>query len=153
MNCPADYRAGVTEQRRDLAEMLTRLAYVFTEAERPVLDEQGVTMWEYVVLLALREGPARSQARLAELSGRDKTRLIPILDSLAASGLVSREPDPADRRNRIVGLTDAGRTRVEACREGIRVREAGLLADLPAADRAAFVRRLHDCADQLTPWP
>ena len=51
------------------------------------------------MLSGLVDGPAQTQARLAEAVGRDKTRLIPILDALEARGLVTRAPDPADRRN------------------------------------------------------
>ncbi|HZZ47436.1 MAG TPA: MarR family transcriptional regulator [Pseudonocardia sp.] len=143
----------MTQQRRDLGEMLMRLGNAFVAAEGPVLAARDLVMWDYVVLLALREGPARSQARLAELAGRDQTRLIPILDRLASAGLVRREPDPADRRSRVVELTGEGRVLVEACRADIRARESELLAAVPEHDRAAFVERLQQVADSLTPWP
>ena len=143
----------MTWQRRDLGEMLMRLGNAFVAAEVPILAARDLAMWDYVVLLALREGPARSQARLAEIAGRDQTRLIPILDRLASAGLVRRDPDPADRRSRVVELTGDGRDLVEACRADIRAREAELLARLPELDRSAFVERLHQAADALAPWP
>jgi DNA-binding MarR family transcriptional regulator len=62
---------------------------------------------------------------------------------------VAREPDPADRRNRVVSITAAGREVLGACRGAIRAMEADLLADVPPADRAAFVRTL----EQLAPRP
>lgn len=129
-------------QRHDLGAMFVRLGRAMVEAERPVLAGLGVEMWDYVVLAALRRAPARSQARLAEVAGRDKTRLIPILDRLEGRGLVRRTPDPADRRNRIVELTDAGDELVTACRAAIRRMEAGLLADLSEPERTAFIASL-----------
>lgn len=143
----------MAEQRHDLGAMLVRLGNALVTAEHPVLRRHGIEMWDYVVLLALRDGPARSQARLAEVTGRDKTRLIPILDRLADAGLVGRRPDPADRRNRIVQLTDPGRALVDACQGGIRRMERDLLAELPEADRAAFVDLLRRVTELVAPWP
>ncbi|MCO1658743.1 winged helix-turn-helix transcriptional regulator [Pseudonocardia sp. S2-4] len=99
-------------------------------------------MWDYAVLAALESGPAQTQARLAAAIGRDKTRLIASLDRLEGRGLVAREPDPADRRNRIVTLTPDGRALLAGCRADVRAMEEGLLADVPADDRAAFLRTL-----------
>ena len=56
--------------------------------ELPVLAAHGLSMWEYVVLSGLVDGPPQTQARLAEAVGRDKTRIIPILDALEARGLL-----------------------------------------------------------------
>ncbi|WP_037067797.1 MarR family winged helix-turn-helix transcriptional regulator [Pseudonocardia acaciae] len=134
-------------QRHDLGAMFVRLGHAMVEAERPVLSGLGVEMWDYVVLAALRRAPARSQARLAETAGRDKTRLIPILDRLERRGLVRRTPDPADRRNRIVELTEAGEELVASCRSAIRRMEARMLADLPEPERAAFVASLERVSD------
>ncbi|HEX4251559.1 MAG TPA: winged helix DNA-binding protein, partial [Pseudonocardia sp.] len=80
----------------------------------------------------------------------DTTRLIPILDRLEARGLLRRTPDPADRRNRIVRLTDAGTQLVTDSQAAIRQMEARLLADLPDDERAAFITQLERVADLIT---
>ncbi|MFC9357564.1 hypothetical protein ACFTZB_13450 [Rhodococcus sp. NPDC057014] len=58
-------------------------------AELPVLFGHGLTMWGYVVLLALDEHPLRTQPALAETIGADKTRIIGVLDDLQDRGLIS----------------------------------------------------------------
>jgi DNA-binding MarR family transcriptional regulator len=121
--------------RRDLGDALYRLARLVAEREVPVLRGHGVEMWDYVVLGGLEHGPAPTQSQLATAVGRDKTRLIPILDRLEARGLLRRTPDPGDRRNRVVALTDAGRALLAACRASVRVMEGELLADLDPAEQ------------------
>lgn len=136
-------------RHRELAEAFIRLARVAADAETPVLDAHGLAMWDYSVLVGLGAGPARTQAQLADAVGRDRTRLIPILDRLEARGLVHRTPDPADRRNRIVRLTEAGREVLDACRAGIAEVERDLMAELDPRQREAFRDTLDRLADRL----
>ena len=126
--------------RRDLAAMLHPLLRALLAAERPVLARHGVSMWGYVVLNALAEGSTRTQAALAEAIGADKTRIIRTLDELQEAGWISRHPDPADRRARLLDITAEGRRVRQAVRKQIRANESRWLARLPAADRQAFLR-------------
>jgi DNA-binding MarR family transcriptional regulator len=135
------------EQRHDLGAAFARLTRMMIEAETPVLRAHDVEMWDYAVLSALEAGAAPTQSELAAAVGRDKTRLIPILDRLEARGLLRRTPDPADRRNRVVALTDEGRDLVRSCRAGIRGVEAEVLAAIDPEERAVFVAVLDRLAD------
>lgn len=119
--------------------MLHALTRTVVDAEVPVLRAHGVEMWDYVVLGRLERGAAPTQAQLAAAVGRDKTRLIPILDRLEVRGLVRRTPDPGDRRNRIVALTDAGRDLLAECRASVRALETTLLADVTPDERATLI--------------
>ena len=78
----------------------------------------------------------------AHAIGYDKTRLIARLDELEADGLVTREPDPSDRRARRVNLTAAGRARHTAAQSDIRAMEDELLATLPPAERKLLLNVL-----------
>ncbi|MGI5129639.1 MarR family winged helix-turn-helix transcriptional regulator [Pseudonocardia sp. CA-107938] len=133
-------------ERRDLGDLLASLVRVVVERETPLLEERGLDMWEYVVLLRLAGGAAPTQAQLAAAVRRDKTRLIPILDRLAARGLLERTPDPADRRNRIVALTDEGRALLADCRAAVAAMEDELLGTLRPEDAAALRRALEAVA-------
>jgi DNA-binding MarR family transcriptional regulator len=57
------------------------------------------------------------------------------IDRLESAGLVSRNPDPQDKRGVLVRLTDAGRTRVDAAFADLIDRERDLLGSLTADDR------------------
>ena len=138
----ADQRDQRREQgeRRDLAAMLHPLTRALVAAELPVLARHGISMWGYIVLNALEDGPARTQAALAQAIGADKTRIIATLDELQQAGLISREPDPADRRVRLLGITEAGRRVRAAAQVAIQANEDRVLARLEPADRRSFLR-------------
>jgi DNA-binding MarR family transcriptional regulator len=128
--------------RSDLAAMAVRLGRALMVLEQPILAGHDLSMWGYAVLSVLRSEPVRTQTALARAIGADKTRLIPVLDELQRRGLIEREPDPADRRVRLLRLTRAGRDLQASVQARIRAEEVRLLALLPTSDRAAFVRSL-----------
>jgi DNA-binding MarR family transcriptional regulator len=130
------------DDRPDLGAMVVRLGRTLIEMERPILAAHGISMWGYIVLTALRDEPMRAQAALAKAIGADKTRIIGVLDELQERGLIEREPDPADRRVRLLALTAAGRRLHAAVQGHIRTAEEILLSQVTAADRAAFLRTL-----------
>jgi DNA-binding MarR family transcriptional regulator len=135
----------------ELAAAFDRLTRRAVALELPVLAAHGLTMWEYVVLSGLVDGPAQTQARLAEAVGRDKTRIIPILDALEARGLLVRSPDPADRRNKIVALTGPGSALRTAVAMAIRAAEQEVLGSLDAAERRTFRELLGRLYEEARP--
>ncbi len=136
------------DDRPDLGVLAHRLTRAIATAEAPILASHELSMWEYVVLTALGSGPAPTQAQLAAATGRDQTRLIPVLEGLEDRGLLGRAPDPDDRRRRVVTLSASGRSVLSACRAAIRALEVRLLDDLDTADREPFVRALERLADR-----
>jgi DNA-binding MarR family transcriptional regulator len=128
--------------RPDLAAMIAPLQRALIAAELPVLRAHELSMWGYVVLSALDGQPARTQAALAEVIGADKSRIIGVLDELEAAGLLQRTRDPADRRARLVAVTDEGRRKRRAVQVDIQRGEDELLAKVSVADREAFLRVL-----------
>jgi DNA-binding MarR family transcriptional regulator len=134
--------------RPDLAAMMAPLLRELAAAEVPVLEEHGLSMWGYSVLLALDRTPMRTQAALADAISADKTRIIPTLDELQRQGYIERRPDPGDRRVRLLTITDAGRTVKDAAQADIQRGEDRWLAKLPATDRAAFLRALQRLTEQ-----
>ncbi|WP_067471105.1 MarR family winged helix-turn-helix transcriptional regulator [Nocardia amamiensis] len=135
--------------RPDLAAMIVPLGRALMAAELPVLDRHELSMWGYAVLLGLGAEPAYTQAALAKAIGADKTRIIGVLDELQRRGLISREPDPADRRVNLVALTETGRALRDRAQRDIQDREDRLLERLPAADRRVFLRALRTLSDAV----
>ncbi|QEC49520.1 MarR family transcriptional regulator [Baekduia soli] len=133
-------------EREDLGALFARITRRLIEAERPLLEARGLSMWGYVVLSHLSHRPASTQLALARAIGYDKTRLIGVLDDLERDGLVTRVPDPADRRARIVELTPAGRDRHRDARDDIGAMEDAFLGALSDGRRAALRRTLAQLA-------
>jgi DNA-binding MarR family transcriptional regulator len=126
----------------DLGALFARITRRLIDAERPLLDVHGLSMWAYIVLSHLARQPADTQLALAQSIGYDKSRLIGLLDELERDGLITRAPDPTDRRARIVTLTEAGEARHAAVRTDIRAMEEELLKDLSPAERTRLRRTL-----------
>jgi DNA-binding MarR family transcriptional regulator len=126
----------------DLGALLAGATRRLIEAERPLLAERGLTMWAYIALSHLAAAPAGSQLELATAMGYDKTRLIALLDELETGGLLTREPDPRDRRARVIALTAAGRKRHAGARRAIAAMEERVLDGLSDTDRRRLRRAL-----------
>lgn len=137
-----------TQRRPDLAALLAPLLRELAAAEVPVLEEHGLTMWGYSVLVALDRAPMRTQAALAEAINADKTRIIPVLEELQRSGYIERHPAPDDRRVRLLAITETGRAVKDAAQTAIQRGEDRWLSRLPAAERATFLRLLQQLAGE-----
>jgi DNA-binding MarR family transcriptional regulator len=137
--------------REDLGAVFARITRRLIAAERPLLAAHGLSMWAYIVLSHLAHQPAGTQLALAEAIHYDKTRLIGLLDELERDGLITRKPDPADRRARTVGLTPAGRARHAAAQADVRAMEDEFLGDLSATDRERLRRVLSRLAPERQP--
>ncbi|MBM7494637.1 MarR family winged helix-turn-helix transcriptional regulator [Micromonospora luteifusca] len=92
----------------------------------------------YQVLTAAINGPARNQGAIAEELGIDRTVLTYLIDDLERPGFVARRADPADRRNRLVDVTDVGRASWEQRRLALRRVESHLLGALAPAESATL---------------
>lgn len=82
------------------------LARRFDEALRPV----GLTSGQFSLLMSLNRPKPPSIGSVAALLAMDRTTLTANLKPLERRRLVETAVDPADRRGRLLTLTEAGRT-------------------------------------------
>jgi DNA-binding MarR family transcriptional regulator len=94
----------------------------------------------YLVLMALAETEDKppTQLELAGQVGLDRTVMTYLLDDLEKLDLLSRRPNPQDRRARHVIMTDEGRSQLQHIRTEIAAAESRLLAELSEQQRAQF---------------
>lgn len=130
-----------------LATTLIRLARHLELARRETLANRELEVWEYDVLLALRTTDDKAGLSPGALVGATQVAsgtMTNRIDRLARRGLVTREPDPADRRGVLVRLTPTGRRRVDQARGDVRKAEAHLLDALGARKRQQLSTALAD---------
>jgi DNA-binding MarR family transcriptional regulator len=89
----------------------------------------------YLVLTAVAQGQPRSQLALAQQLAVDKTAMTYLLDELEGAGLVTRRPDPADRRARQVAVTAEGSKLLKQFAQRLEAAEANVLSALNTAER------------------
>ena len=65
-----------------------------------------------------------------------------LLDTLERRGLVSRRPDPDDRRKQLVSLTPAGRALVDKIRPEIVALQTAIMAGLSDSDRLHLLQSM-----------
>lgn len=131
---------------------VSRLATLLDRARQVAFAEFDIVLWEFDVLAALRRSgepyelsPGRLLRDTMVTSGTMTNRV----DRLTARGLVSRRPDPRDRRGVLVQLTDTGRAVVDGALESLLVSEQELLAELSAEDRADLAHLLRKLGRRL----
>ncbi len=76
------------------------------ELRDPGID---ISRYHFEVLKVLHDSGKMSISELGDILVISKTQMTRLTSELSATGKISREPDPTDRRKSIVSLTDEGR--------------------------------------------
>ncbi|BCY06569.1 MarR family winged helix-turn-helix transcriptional regulator [Actinoplanes sp. L3-i22] len=134
----------------DVSRLLNEAGHTLTNRLAGALAEVDLTPRTQCVLVhALEE--ERTQIQLAALAGLDKTTMVSTVDDLERRGLAERRPSAADRRARIIAVTEKGRLAAEEGQRIVdRVHDEALSA-FPAEARATFLTLLEAmAADQVS---
>jgi DNA-binding MarR family transcriptional regulator len=127
---------------------ISRLARELEQRLEPVYREQGLEPGWYDVLATLRRIGPPYRLRPTEFSNTlmlTSSGTTKRLDRLERAGLITRAPDPDDRRGTLITLTDAGRELVDKASEAHLENERRLVSALTAAERrelADLLRKL-----------
>ena len=136
----------------DLSFMLAHAAHVLATRMTAAFAEIGVTPRDYCVLYHAASGEL-TQIELARVSDLDKTTMVVTLDELEEAGYAERRPSRADRRARVVVVTDEGKRLVAAGHEIADRVHAEVLAELPPASRGVFADSLTQLVSGLLAEP
>jgi MarR family transcriptional regulator, lower aerobic nicotinate degradation pathway regulator len=109
------------------------------------LATDGLRRQHFLVLSALAERGAASQAALGRRLLIDRSDMHALLGDLERDGLVARVRDEHDRRRMLVDLTPAGARTLKRLDKRIDAAQEALVAPLSTADR----RQLHRLLTQL----
>lgn len=115
--------------------LLSRLGLAFKAQALSRAEQTGFELYDYSVLAILSEGARETQATIADALAVDPSRLVALLDSLEARGMILRQRDPHDRRRHVVSITAAGRREFARISVIARQLEDEFMAPLDAASR------------------
>jgi DNA-binding MarR family transcriptional regulator len=138
---------------KEVTGRIVRLASRFQQAYADTFGPLGLNDGDYGVLAPLRRAGAPHELTPTELA---KHRMMTsggmtaALDRLERKGLVTRVPNPSDRRGSLVRLTDVGRDVIDEAMTQHVLTEQRLVAGLDAHEQAqlrALLRKLLRAVD------
>lgn len=122
----------------DLGQALGALLRRYLEGARSVVEDLPGGPRGFQILTIADEGVCSNQATIALRLGIDRTVMTYLVDDLEKGGLVTRRPDPADRRARQVVLTAKGKKALRASSAGIGDVERDVLGGLTDDEAQVF---------------
>jgi DNA-binding MarR family transcriptional regulator len=108
------YRADDYRAVDSIGHLIRRVYTVMLGRAEAVFGEQGFTLMQWIVLLYLRDGLARTASEIAREFSHDSGALTRVIDRLEERGLVSRQRSERDRRVVELELTAEGRRTIDA---------------------------------------
>jgi MarR family transcriptional regulator, transcriptional regulator for hemolysin len=133
------------ERPDNLGWLLSTVSHSLTTELTAALEDVSVTPRAYCVLSTALQGE-HTQTALAQAVGLDKTTMVVTIDALERAGLVERRTSSADRRARVIAVTEAGRAKVAEGERIVDRIQADVLSTLSPESRAAFVDALRQLA-------
>lgn len=110
-----------------------------TSAKTKALRPHGVTVPQYVTLMALKILPSQSAAQLARTISLSPQTMATILKNLEDKSLITRQPSPIHTRVVLIGLTEEGERRATAA-DAAAQRVEQVIADAFPPDEWARAR-------------
>jgi DNA-binding MarR family transcriptional regulator len=124
---------------------LLRVTSLLERRFEQLCRDEGITFWGFTMLSALRR--AGSPFRLTPSQLQSAAMVSPAaitkrIDRLEELGLVLREPDPADRRGALIGLTSGGRELADRLGSRYLADERAAIAALDPREQRSLARQL-----------
>lgn len=114
-----------------------------------VLRPVEVTPTQYTALTVLSRRSGLTAAELARNAFVTAQSAAGLIGSLETRGLISRSPDPADRRRLVIRLTTGGRELLDRVEDEVVAVERQLLSALTPAEGQALRRYVNLCRNAL----
>jgi DNA-binding MarR family transcriptional regulator len=105
-------------------------------------SKRGLTPEKWFVLARLRHDAPLRQSELVESALEDGPNVSRLVDAMVNAGLVDRSLDPADRRGRVLDLTEHGRALANELHERAVVERARVFAGFSEDDLTVLTAAL-----------
>lgn len=154
MSKPGVPRSGARRSApaSDAEELVTAVlsasrALVAVSARSLAKVEGVVTVTQLRTLVVLDGHGEMNLNRLAELLSVTPSTAMRMIDRLLAADLVTRQDNPSNRREVVLGLTDQGKQVVREVTGARRAEIARIVKAMPASQRTGLIKALRAFAD------
>ncbi|MFB8180689.1 MarR family winged helix-turn-helix transcriptional regulator [Streptomyces sp. NPDC055966] len=130
--------AGPAEAGPSVLYLLKRTELVVRARLEELVRPAGITALQYTALTVLDRHDGVSAARLARDSFVTAQSMADMVRALEARDLIRREPNPRNRREKVILLTESGRDLLSAYAEPARELEHRMLQDLTPQEVTHF---------------
>ena len=136
--------------RDGFASLIARIARQWRRAVDRRLQPFGLTeaTWLPLIHIARAAAPMRQKDLSASLV-LDGSSVVRLLDALEAAGLIERRGENADRRAKIIGLTEQGRAIIDQVESASREVRAAVLTGLSDEEITVATRVLQRVEQNL----
>ncbi len=126
---------------RDLTRDLLLAGRLWRKIARAVAAQHGVSEAASAPLIWIeRLGSNVRQNALADAIGIEGASLVRLVDELQAAGLITRVPDPSDRRANAINLTERGREVVKEVTDALMALRLEVFADISPKEARATLK-------------
>lgn len=126
--------------------LAARLSALGSGAANKALVDLGLKVRSYSVLSFACSDPHPTQRELSQFLVLDPSQIVALVDELEARGAVERQPDPRDRRSKIIVATPEGRELHDQAKRVVDEQGRKSLHRLDPAERARFLELLYIAA-------
>ena len=133
--------------------LLTQLGFYAASKFAERLTPLGISPPIAGLLRLVNTTPGRSQREIADTLGMQPSRLVALVDQLEQDGLLERRPQPTDRRQYALHLTDKGQELLGEIGKAARAHGEAMLKPLTPDERKQLSLALNKLANShgLTP--
>lgn len=124
----------------------------FKQYVTSIFQQKGynITPEQFLLTDALWDNGILSQQQIADIMLKDKNSVVKLIDGLEKKGLVTREPDPQDRRQNLIKVT-ASAIEMKEDVTNIAMGAVNLIIkDIPKQELYFFIKVLAKMAENMT---
>ena len=131
---------------------LLQLAKTYLSAFSKKIEHLELNRYHYMLVLIAENEGQLTQKRLAEITGKDKSHMVSIIDTLMEKGYVYREVNPDDRRQQWIRVTEKAQRELPAIRESFSEMNHKATEGISADKLKIFNEVLQKMSGNLKPY-
>ncbi|WP_448702319.1 MarR family winged helix-turn-helix transcriptional regulator [Mucilaginibacter sp. AW1-3] len=135
-----------------ISRKLLQLAKTYLSAFSKRIEHLDLNRYHYMLVLIAENQGHLTQKKIAEITGKDKSHMVSIIDTLAEKGYVYREVNPDDRRQQLIRITEKAENELPAIRESFSLLNSKATEGISADKLRIFNEVLQQMSGNLIPY-